>query len=205
MGTSKSNGLSRRVQDALKPNPIIEAAKRALLNPYDQTKNPNGVISLGIAENTLMYDQLANFLAKNVKATPDLLGYLAIFMPPPSLISGLLRLYNSSTFSPVKQVEFPQIYFSAGSSAVLDQLFWSLCDEGDGVLVGMPLYGGFANDMQARGRVKLLTVSLKGYDAFSKNAVPRYEEELLKAEKGGIRVRALLLCQPHNPLGQYLP
>jgi bifunctional pyridoxal-dependent enzyme with beta-cystathionase and maltose regulon repressor activities len=57
--------------------------------------------------------------------------------------------------------------------------------------------------MKIRSKVKLVAVSLKDYDAFSKDAVARYEEELLEAEKNGIKVRALILCTPHNPLGQY--
>ena len=65
------------------------------------------------------------------------------------------------------------------------------------------MYGGFVNDMKIRSKVKLVEVSLKDYDPFSKEAVERYEEELLNSKKEGIKVRALVLCTPHNPLGQY--
>jgi bifunctional pyridoxal-dependent enzyme with beta-cystathionase and maltose regulon repressor activities len=83
---------------------------------------------------------------------------------------------------------------------ILDNLFWCLCDSGDGVLIGRPLYG---YDMQARSKVKLVTVRLKNHDPFSKDAVCRYEDELLKAKKDSEKVWALVLCTPHNPLGQY--
>ena len=94
--------------------------------------------------------------------------------------------------------------FTAGCTVLLDNLFWSLCNEGDGVLLGKPLYGGFVGDMETRAKVKLVEVSLKDYDPFSKESVVRYEEELQKAEKEGVKVRALVLCTPHNPLGQYV-
>ena len=42
-------------------------------------------------------------------------------------------------------------------------------------------------------------------DQFSPEAVAKYETALIEAEKTGIRIRALVLCNPHNPLGQSYP
>jgi aspartate/methionine/tyrosine aminotransferase len=111
-------------------------------------------------------------------------------------------LYNAKPFNPVVPVVPEHIYTSAGCTALLDQIFWSLLDEGDGVLIGKPMYGGFIVDMKARCKVTPVVVSLKNYDAFSIEAVARYEEELLKAKENGVTVRLLVLCTPHNPLGQ---
>jgi hypothetical protein len=55
-----------------------------------------------------------------------------------------------------------------------------------------------------RCNVKPIPVGLKGYDPFSVQAVERYETELLKAQSLGTKIRMLILCNPHNPLGQYL-
>lgn len=38
----------------------------------------------------------------------------------------------------------------AGCSAILDNMFYCLCDEGDGVLIPAPYYPAFDNDLQAR-------------------------------------------------------
>lgn len=40
---------------------------------------------------------------------------------------------------------------------------------------------------------------------FSPPGVDKYEEALIAAERNGIRIRAILLCHPHNPLGQCYP
>jgi 1-aminocyclopropane-1-carboxylate synthase len=202
---ASENGLSKRVQVNLLPSPLFEGISRAFSNVYEPLSNPGGIISLGIAENTPMYSDLASFLDENLKVTPNLLGYGAVNPGPPGLIPALVELYNSNPFNPVVPVEKEHIYLTAGCTALLDQLFWNFCDEGEGVLIGKPLYGGFANDLKARGKGKLLAVSLKGLDVFSKEAVGRYEEELVKAEKEGIKTRVLVLCTPHNPLGQYPP
>ena len=95
-----SKMLSDRVQDILTPSPLFNALKLALGNAYHPTDNPDGIISLGIAENTLMYSDLAEFLNTNMFITPDLFGYGAVFPGSPSLRSALLRLYNSDPFNP---------------------------------------------------------------------------------------------------------
>src|SRR5947207_11138744 len=145
--------LSSRVQDTLIPSPLYSAFARALGNVYHLTNNPDGIISMGIAENTLMYNELATFLDQNMKITPDLLGYGAVIPGLPSLFQGLLRLYNSAPFNPVIPVEQSHLELTGGCSALLDNLFWSLCDEGDGVLIGKPLYGGFIIDLKTRSKV----------------------------------------------------
>lgn len=197
--------LSSRVQDTLIPSPLSDAFSRALNDVYHPTTNPNGIISLGIAENTLMYDDLSQFLTENLTTPSNLFGYGANFGGFPALRNALLRLYNSPPFNPVIPVESEDMEFTGGCSPLLDNLFWGLCDEGEGALIGMPLYGGFVNDLQTRSKVKLVKVSLKDYDPFSTEAVERYEEEFLKARKEGINVKVLVLCTPHNPLGQYPP
>ena len=196
--------LSTRAQDTLVANPLMDAIRRALRDPYDPKTNRKGIISLGIAENILMYPELAKFLDENMHITPNLLGYGAVVPGPPGLMTALLEFINAAPFNPVKRVEEKDLYFTAGCTALLDQIFWSMCDEGDGVLVSMPMYGGFANDTQGRVKGTLLNVSLKGYDVFSKDAIIRYEEELAAAENRGIKTRVLVLCTPHNPLGQYI-
>jgi 1-aminocyclopropane-1-carboxylate synthase len=194
--------LSKRAERLLVPSPLFEGAARAFANPYDAEKNPTGIISLGIAENALMYADIAEFLDENLKITPDLFGYLASLIGPPSLLKGLTKLYNSATFDPVVPVEAKHIHMTAGCTALLDQLFYTLCGPGDGVLIGMPLYGGFANDVATRAHAKLLPVSLKGIDPFSIEAIPFFERTYQEAKEQGDSPKALVLCTPHNPIGQ---
>jgi len=194
--------LSKRVERLLLPSPLYASFSRALGDVYHPSNNPNGIISLGIAENTLMYTDVADFLNQNLKVTPNLLGYGGVAPGLPELFDGLVKLYNSKTFSPVIPVTKEHLHYTGGCTALLDQLSYVLCDEGDGVLIGKPLYGGFNNDITTRARAKLVAVSLKGIDPFSKEAVARYEEEYLTAKKNRVNPRVLILCNPHNPLGQ---
>lgn len=42
-------------------------------------------------------------------------------------------------------------------------------------------------------------------DQFSPEAVEKYEDALNKANEKGIRIKALIVCHPHNPLGRCYP
>lgn len=48
-------------------------------------------------------------------------------------------------------------------------------------------------------------VDFEGVDQFSPEAVVKYEKALMQATREGIHIRGLMLCHPHNPLGQCYP
>lgn len=54
-------------------------------------------------------------------------------------------------------------------------------------------------------RSKLVYASFNDTNQFSTEAVKKYEEALLQAQKDGIAIKALVLCNPHNPLGRCYP
>ena len=197
--------VSKRIESNLtQTSPMFVYMGRALADAYDESKNPEGIISLGIAENTLMSKELSEFLSSNMRITPNLFSYGASSPGPPELTKGLVEFYNSPPFNPIIPVEEDHIYFTSGCTTLLDQCFWALCDEGEGVLIGRPSYGGFAADMMTRCKLQPVHVDFGEINPFSVDAVARYELELLRAERKGITVRMLILCQPHNPLGRYL-
>ena len=51
--------------------------------------------------------------------------------------------------------------------------------------------------------VKTVEVSFGSVDQFTEESVVKYEEALLQAQRDGIKVRGVILCSPHNPLGKY--
>ena len=55
-------------------------------------------------------------------------------------------------------------------------------------------------------RAQLVYASFgEGGDQFSPSCIQAYETALSSAQKSGVKVRALLLCNPHNPLGKCYP
>ncbi|TVY89872.1 putative aminotransferase [Lachnellula willkommii] len=148
---------------------------------------------------------------------------------------GTLRLRKAMAahinkhFSPFNPITAENVTFTAGVTGLNEMITLSLVDEGEGILLGRPIYGAFRGDMTTRtkyfpprqvpppvrntsmkhqltaNRSKLVYASFGKTDQFSTEAVKKYEEALLQAQKDGITIKALVLCNPHNPLGRCYP
>ena len=55
-------------------------------------------------------------------------------------------------FNPLKPVKSEEIIFGNGVTSVNDMLGFTLLDEGDGILLAMPIYGAFEKDFNAKAR-----------------------------------------------------
>ncbi|MCJ1391439.1 hypothetical protein MMC18_004303 [Xylographa bjoerkii] len=122
----------------------------------------------------------------------------------PALRSALAHLFNDY-FKPFRSVEPAQMVVASGVSAVVDLVAFATADSNDGFLIGRPLYTGFHGDLDARSKVKLLPVSCggeMGVDPMGEGMVECFEKELMRQEKNGVRVRGVIFCNPHNPLGK---
>lgn len=76
-----------------------------------------------------------------------------------------------------------------------------MCDEGDGILVSRPFYNGFSASFGCRNGVEAVGVELvEGTESTSK-ALEQYEKALIQSNTNGVKIRAVMLCNPHNPLG----
>ena len=121
------------------------------------------------------------------------------------LRAGVANFLNAH-FHPTKPLMTESVSILNGVSSVIDSLAWCVCDEGDGVLIGRPLYVGFVSDLQNRAKVTPIYVNFGQDDVLGLGAISHYEQAFREAAHGGITVKALLLCNPHNPLGQcYAP
>ena len=85
---------------------------------------------------------------------------------------------------------------------------FTICDEGDGILVPAPYYGAFKTDLACRmGTITHsieLTSTIKpefGETIPFELSVGRMEEAYQAAKFKGINVKAIILCNPNNPLG----
>lgn len=92
-------------------------------------------------------------------------------------------------------------------SSLLSTLTYNLCDLGEGVLVETPNYGMFEADLIYQNGLKLIFVPTEGVEdrfsaSYSAQLVAAYEKALQTASEQGITVRAVLICNPCNPLGR---
>ncbi len=104
-------------------------------------------------------------------------------------------------FNPHTLVRPEQILTGSGLTAIHELIGRSLGDPGDGILVTKPIYGRFELDFRNTADLKIVYADTEGDDPFSPSVVTRYQTALKQATTQGTTIRALLIVNPHNPLG----
>ncbi|WVR03444.1 hypothetical protein IAU60_000435 [Kwoniella sp. DSM 27419] len=199
--------LSDRATGGPDAGPLIDRFSCLFQDQYDCKVNPRGIVSLGVAENFLMQEECMELFATALRdnMTPLDLSYGDSLWGSRRINRALSGLYNSY-FNPAEEVEPEHIITGVGCSAVLDQLFYTLMDEGEAILLAAPYYTGFDRDLIGRGRVRLIPVHVPvGEGAFGPDSLKYFEEKLDEVTKQGITVRAVIVCNPQNPLGRTYP
>ncbi|EOA83686.1 uncharacterized protein SETTUDRAFT_118445 [Exserohilum turcica Et28A] len=171
---------------------------------YDQSKHPHGLVSFRNAENFLMQDEALAYV--KTKCIPCLEPASLTYHDGPfgsRRLRAAMSSFINKRFAPASAVAMEHLSFVSGVTALNDIL--SLClteGEDDALLLGMPIYGSFTGDMQSMSSCKLIYAPFGEVDQFGAEAADCYDRALVQAEQQGIKVRALVLANPHNPLGQ---
>lgn len=106
---------------------------------------------------------------------------------------------------PSTPIDASNLIFANGVTSLCEMLGFSICAPGDGILMSRPIYQAFQIDFGAKAGVKCVFTAFQGVDQFSPACVDKYEAQLQASEREGVKIKALLLCHPHNPLGQSYP
>ncbi|CAN9210832.1 unnamed protein product [Alternaria alternata] len=170
---------------------------------WDPVTNPDGYVSLGMAENALMHEELREYLLSRPLIDASSKAFTYGDGPSGSKqIKTAVASFFEDHFAPAKPVRAEHLVITNGVTSALEHAAWALADPGDGILVGRPYYRAFIMDMEQRPNVRMVPVSFNDVDPFGPGCVAQYEEALLAAQTTGIKIRAILLCHPHNPLGR---
>ena len=70
-------------------------------------------------------------------------------------------------------------------------------------LVSWPVYGLFELDFGNTDGLEIVYADIKGVDPFSPGVVARYQEAFDTSATKGVKVKGVLIVNPHNPLGMY--
>lgn len=197
---ANSSLISTRAQRAL-PSEGARSIWEWSRDAWNPATNPDGLVCLGLAENALMHQRLLLRLLRNLQLPSSALTYGDGTSGTGRLKSVIARLLNRR-FNPVIPVTPDQILVTNGCSAAIEHLTWATADAGEGLLLGRPYFRAFIKFAELRVCGEVIEVAFGDVDPFSVEAVQKYEEALLLARQNGTNVRALILCNPHNPLGQ---
>ncbi|XP_015709027.2 1-aminocyclopropane-1-carboxylate synthase-like protein 1 [Coturnix japonica] len=195
---------------AAEPGLLDRGFNLHVADPFDQQRNPEGIVNLGTSENRLCFDLIEDRLTRPDMdcLEPDLFQYpdtqgVRSFREE---IATFLTDYGRAA----KELRPEHITVMNGCCAVFAALSTVLCDPGDGYLIPAPHYGGINSKMWLYGGLQPVHVPLSS-EVTSKESHPfqltaeKLEAALQRAKKQGIRVRVLVLINPNNPLGDIYP
>ncbi|PYI08375.1 PLP-dependent transferase [Aspergillus sclerotiicarbonarius CBS 121057] len=174
-------------------------------NKWDPETNPSGILSVGMAENTLLHDTLLQYIHTNMHLSADHLTYNNGSMGSNALRAAISHFLNRR-FNPFHPVQPRHILVTNGCSSAIEHLSFTFLNPGEAVLLGKSYYSAFTMDISLRPEAVVVPVSMRDVDPLSPGSVDAYEKAAILYEKRtGKRVRAVLLCNPHNPLGRCYP
>ncbi|KAL4875797.1 pyridoxal phosphate-dependent transferase [Aspergillus karnatakaensis] len=171
---------------------------------YHKEKALGGLISFALAEHGPARDDIADYINNNVKFTTNSVCYGSMSTDKHRLPAAAAAHINKY-FSPLQQVTPENIVRASGCSAAGNMLSYALTEPGDGVLVSRPVYGRFELDYGLQGDAEVVYADTETYEAFTPDSIAKYEEALKESEARGVKIRALLLVNPHNPVGRCYP
>jgi len=190
--------LSKRAKKLTEgTQPLVQAHFKCTENPWSETENPQGYINLGTAENHLVYDLLEPVLHQSAKVEERQTHY-DILYGSESFRIALAKYLTKLTDS---EVMANQIVVASGSSAIVEMLMYSICDDEEGVIIPTPYYAGFDHDLKTRIGVEPVPLHLKTENNFAITA-EALQNAMIQAKKREIKVKAILLTSPNNPLGR---
>ncbi|EXM18564.1 hypothetical protein FOTG_13381 [Fusarium oxysporum f. sp. vasinfectum 25433] len=164
--TAAEHHLSTRGAQGLLYRDVWGPREKSMGNPWSPN-NPSGIIILRLAENSLMHDEVGRFIKEQVDVLP--LNHLTYSTGP----RGSHRLRRAAAafwmdeFKPRNPIGVDNIFITPGLSSAIDGLVWSICDEGDAILIPLPRYNGFSFDVFNRSNARIIGVPYTGVEGYS--------------------------------------
>ncbi|XP_040494914.1 1-aminocyclopropane-1-carboxylate synthase-like protein 1 isoform X5 [Ursus maritimus] len=176
------------------------------MDEYDEDKNPSGIINLGTSENKLCFDLLSRRLSQSdmLRVEPSLLQY-PDWRGHPFLREEVARFLSFYCKSPAP-LKPENVVVLNGCASLFSALATVLCEVGEAFLIPAPYYGAITQHVYLYGNVRLVCVYLDsevtGLDTRPfQLTVEKLETALQRANSEGVKVKGLILINPHNPLG----
>ncbi|CAI8583224.1 unnamed protein product [Vicia faba] len=176
-------------------------------DPYHELSNSSGVIQMGLAENQVSFDLLEKYLEENSDALTWGKGGCsfrenALFQDYHGLKS--FRKAMASFMEKIRgnkaKFDYERIVLTAGATAANELLTFILANPGDALLVPTPYYPGFDRDLRWRTGVNIVPIHCDSSNNFQ-ITLEALESAYKNAETMNMKVKAVLITNPSNPLG----
>ncbi|KAF2104668.1 PLP-dependent transferase [Rhizodiscina lignyota] len=197
-------GLSERGTALAISGGIRDRFGSVLGDPFHAESNPKGFVNIGTSESYTMLPEVTKFANERVRFEERDFSYGDGPWGSERLRCAMAKHMNKH-FQPVQPVDPSDILFSNGVTSLCEQLGFSIAEAGDGIMFTRPIYQAFRSDFGTRAKITPVWVSFRGDDQFTTSSIKHWEAAYDQASKDGITIRAVMLCNPHNPLGRCYP
>ncbi|KAL4892770.1 pyridoxal phosphate-dependent transferase [Aspergillus ambiguus] len=196
---------SRRSVRYIGPDPLAEVNQVVDEDIYHPVSNPNGIINLGTTINPLMADFMERFLVTIFKIDAGLAMMYNDSSGSPMLRATVADLINRH-FAPSEAVQPQNVIATNGLTGLINSLTYTLLEENETILMPTPAYNMLVTAAQKRNGIQVMFADTEGIDQFNAAAIDGYlaafEVAINQGFQKGTPVKAILLCNPHNPLGK---
>ncbi|KAF6752459.1 pyridoxal phosphate-dependent transferase [Ephemerocybe angulata] len=196
MEPTLSQFAETRRKDGLK----VKRHEEVMSNAFSES-NPEGLINLAVAENSLMTGYLMNYFKEHFSLRPLDFTYGDSLAGNLRLRTSLAQLFNVY-FKPFKPVSAYELMAGGGLLPIIGQLGRALVDPGNAILIARPYYHGFDMALGALDNIKVQSAHVPLHDAFTTKELDHLELALREA---GTKVQAVFLVNPQNPYGRCYP
>uniref|UniRef100_A0AAR2LXR2 Aminotransferase class I/classII large domain-containing protein n=1 Tax=Pygocentrus nattereri TaxID=42514 RepID=A0AAR2LXR2_PYGNA len=200
--------LSRRGNSIRQHQGILqEGYTQYHANKYDENSNPDEMVAVyGVLHMALTLCFLLQL------TQPDMLLMEPSLLQYPDwkghcfLREEVAKFLSEHCRSPVP-LKAENMVVMNGCGSIFCAVAAVLCDPDDAILIPSPFYGVITEDVDLYSGVKLYCVPLDS-EVSESDARPfhlsaeKLEHALERAKKEGVNVRAVILVNPHNPLGE---
>jgi aspartate/methionine/tyrosine aminotransferase len=194
------SSLSERAQEIKPDRDDLAMFSAGLMDPYHPTENQDGYLLMLVAENKLMYSELAAKV-QEVSSSDQ---------PMPQWVFDYGDLGGQADFKAsvakvmqrwiIPHVNPDNLRFQAGAGSILDCLAFCLANPDDGVLVAGPNYPAFTSDFGLKSKVRLHVAGTRASNNYEPT-VQELDEAFELSIAAGNPPKILIICQPNNPTG----
>ncbi|KAJ3359366.1 hypothetical protein HDU91_004945 [Kappamyces sp. JEL0680] len=192
--------LSSQAQSAVQiRQPLGVGLSRFLQDPYDRTSNQGGIVNLGTAENRLLWPTLQDRLKQELETvSAEDFAYFCVYGTQRlrSTIAAFLNHYLR--LGTMLQAEMITVHAGCGSAVA--NMVQVLVNDGEGIMIPSPFYGGFDYDCLTYTQATIVPVAGKLPDFMP--TVQAFDEAF---DNAGVPITALILTNPSNPMGTCIP
>ena len=177
----------------------ISLFMKGIQDAYHPTDNPHGYLVMLVAENKLMWKEMAQKL-EQVQASNPLPSWIFNYGDmggEDGFKQSMADMMQHWIQAPVNKT---YLRFQDGAGSVLGQIAFALTDPGDGVLTPAPGYIAFEADFGMYTGAKLHWISTRAEKGYVPTEV-ELNEGYDRSVAAGNPPRILIICQPQNPTG----